>query len=350
MAILEHPDYDNHEFVNFHNDPVSGLTAIIAVHNTFLGPSLGGCRMFNYVDSAAALTDVLRLSKGMTYKAALASLPMGGGKSVIIGDSRQGKTPEMMQAMGRFVEKLGGTYIVAEDSGIAVSDVHEMAKYTQHAGGINAKFKLDGSPSDGNPAPSTAYGIFVGIKAAVQHKFGSDLKGKSIAIKGVGHVGLRLAEYLHKAGATLFVSDIHVDNLLIAQAKFNATIVDVAAIDTLPVDVFAPCALGNAINWQNIEHIDAGVIAGAANNQLETPALAERLQQRGILYAPDYVINAGGIIDIYHQSIDSNPVAMKLHLETIGDTLTSIFEQSEEKGKSTAAVADEMAELRFKPA
>lgn len=348
MSVFDHPEFADHEQVAFYQDQASGLKAIIAVHNTNLGPGLGGCRMFNYVDSAEALTDVLRLSKGMTYKAAMAGLEQGGGKAVIFGDPRKDKTPEMMRAMGNFVDTLKGKYITAEDSGIAVSDICFMGENTEHISGTFSKYSFDDSPADGNPAPATAYGVFVGIKAAVQHVFQSDLRGKKVAIKGVGHVGIRLAEHLYNAGAILYVADIFPDGVNKAVAEFGATEVPVTEIDSLDVDVLAPCALGNAINPQNIERIRARIIAGAANNQLSSSAIGDQLASKGILYAPDYVINAGGIIDIYHQRTDSNADDLRAHLNRIGETLSTIFAEADNSGQATAKVADSLAELKFR--
>lgn len=347
MSVFEHPDFDQHEHVAFHQDPISGLSAIIAVHNTNLGPGLGGCRMFNYADSQAALTDVLRLSKGMTYKAAMASLPLGGGKSVIIGDHRSQKTPHMMEQMGRFVESLDGQYVIAEDSGISVSNVIDMAKHTKHVGGVGGNLQFDGSPADGNPAPATAYGVFVGLREAVKYRLNKDLGEVSVAITGIGSVGMRLAEHLYNAGAKIFVADVFEPNCKIAKERFGATIVSVEDISTLDVDVFAPCALGNAINQTNINLIKAKVIAGAANNQLQHPEIGTELHAREILYAPDYVINAGGIIDIHHQKIASKPEAIKTHLEKVAQTLNTVFERSESQDLPTSLIADRLAEERF---
>jgi leucine dehydrogenase len=347
MSVFDHPEFASHEQVAFCHDEETGLKAIIAVHNTHLGPGLGGCRMWNYANSHEALTDVLRLSKGMTYKAAMAGLEQGGGKAVIIGDPRNHKTADMMAAMGRFVDTFKGKYITAEDSGISVSDILTMGQHTEHVGGTFSKYSFDGSPADGNPAPATAYGVFIGLQAAVRHRFGSDLSGKTVAIKGVGHVGLRLAEHLYKAGARLFVADIFPEGLDRAVNEYGATAVSVEEIDALDVDVFAPCALGNAINTDNISKLNAKVIAGAANNQLASDEMGKILAQKGILYAPDYVINAGGIIDIFHQRTESNAENLKAHLERIGETLRCIFEQADETGQATAQVADEMAESRF---
>lgn len=347
MSVFDHREFADHEQVSFYHDKATGLKAIIAVHNTNLGPGLGGCRMYNYANSEEALTDVLRLSRGMTYKAAMAGLAQGGGKAVIFGDPRRDKTPDMMREMGRFVDTLKGKYITAEDSGIAVSDIVLMSENTKYVSGISSRYSFDGSIADGNPAPATAYGVFVGMKAAVKHAFQSDLRGKKVAIKGVGHVGIRLAEHLYKEGVKLYVADIFPDGVNKAVAEFGATEVNVADIDGLDVDVFSPCALGNAINYQNIEQIKARVIAGAANNQLASNEIGEKLAKQGILYAPDYVINAGGIIDIYHQNSDSSAEKVRDHLNQIGETLRTIFVEADESRLATAKVADTLAELKF---
>ncbi|WP_416308038.1 Leu/Phe/Val dehydrogenase [Neptunicella sp. SCSIO 80796] len=347
MSLFEHKAYNQHEHVAFFQHKSSGLKAIIAIHNTNLGPSLGGCRMWPYSSSEEALTDVLRLSKGMSYKAAMANLKLGGGKSVIIGDPRKGKTDDMMLAMGDFVQSLGGKYICAEDSGISVDNLKVMARRTDYASGTEAKFRYDGGPADGNPAPSTAYGVFVGLKAAVRYKLNSDLRGITVAIQGLGHVGYRLAEHLHHEGAKLIVTDIFPDNLDKAVEQFGAKVVKPGEIHAVQADVFAPCALGAAINDDSIDNIKAGVIAGAANNQLAEDHHGDRLKDKGILYAPDYVINAGGVIDIYHQRMESSADNLRQHIEGIGDTLTDIFVRSAEENKATSSVANKMAEERF---
>lgn len=348
MAVFSNTSFSEHEHVAFHHDPVSGLKAIIAIHNTALGPSLGGCRMYPYANDDEAITDALRLSKGMTYKAAMANLPMGGGKSVIIGNPHSDKSPEIMQAMGVFVESLGGQYIVAEDSGIAVSDVHMMAQQTKYAGGLNAKFTYEGDPSDGNPAPSTAYGTFVGLKAAVDFALQKDLSELTVAIQGVGQVGYRLAKHLHKAGAKLIIADTFAPAVDKAQSEFGAKVVDINEIHAVDADVLAPCALGATINPTTINSIKAKVIAGAANNQLLTESLGQSLFDKGITYAPDYVINAAGIIDIHHQQVDSSAAKMKAHIEMIGSTLTEIFTLSQAQQRPTNIVANELAEAKFK--
>ncbi len=348
MALFEHPDFKNHEQVSFHQDKESGLSAIIAVHNTVLGPSLGGCRMYPYPNSRDALTDVLKLSEGMSYKAAMADIPLGGGKSVIIGNPRTDKTAAMMKAMGKFVDTFNGRYMIAEDSGITVEDIHHMASQTKFAAGNTARYSVDENIPDGNPAPSTSLGVYHGIKAAVKYKFNSDLEGKKIAIQGVGHVGLRLVEHLTRAGAQVFVSDIYEDNVLVAREKFNATVVENSDIFGLDVDVFAPCALGGAINDYTIETLKAPIIAGAANNQLAHDALDSALFDKEILYIPDYVINAGGIIDIHHQTLDdSNNEALVAKLEQIGNTVYELLEKAEHTNTPTQQLANKIAEKRF---
>lgn len=348
MSVFEHPDFDKHEKVCFFNDPETGLQAIIAVHNTNLGASLGGCRMFPYQNSADALTDVLRLSGGMSYKAAMAGLPQGGGKAVMIGNPRTDKTQAMMHAMGRFVDSMGGSYIIAEDSGISVQDVHQMGSQTRFISGTHSRYSFDGSNLDGNPAPATAYGVFCGIQSAVAHTFKSNLEGKTVAIQGVGQVGLRLAKHLHAAGAELLVSDIYPENLRIAEQQFKAKIVDNNSIHAQQVDVFAPCALGGAINPKSVGDIKAKVIAGAANNQLSEPGMAKTLLNNGIAYVPDYVINAGGIIDIYHQNQnDSSNSALRSQLDNIGLTVKNLLEISAQNGESTLDIANHMVEQRL---
>ncbi len=347
MAIFEHPAFDNHEHVAFCHDSKSGLKAIIAVHNTNLGPTLGGCRMWPYSSSDEALNDVLRLSRGMTYKSAMANLPQGGGKSVIIGDPRRDITPALMHAMGDFVQSLGGKYVTAEDSGISPQSLKLMAERSEFVAGIGARYSYHGGEADGNPSPATAYGTYVGIKASVKHRLGSDLQGLTVAIQGLGHVGYRLAELLHKDGAKLIVTDIYPDNLEKAQQLLGAEVVAPADIYAVSADVFAPCAFGSVINDTTLDQLKVSVIAGAANNQLAHESHGAILSQRDILYAPDYVINAGGVIDIYHQNQQSSNEALRAHIEQIGQTLNDIYLRAEQSGDATNIVANLMAEERF---
>lgn len=350
MTIFHHPEFDAHETVSFCHDARTGLRAIIAVHNTNLGKGLGGCRMWAYGSEAEALTDVLRLSRGMTYKAALAGLPQGGGKSVIIGDPRRDKTPELMRAMGRAVERLNGAYVVAEDSGTNVADIRLMAEETSHVGGL-ADEKAIAAGRSGDPSPATARGTFIGLQAAVRFALGrEDLRGLRVAVQGVGNVGYRLAKQLHEAGAKLWVTDLHAPAVERCVRELGATAVVMDAIHALDVDVFAPCALGAILNDSTIPQLKARVVAGAANNQLAVAARhGEALRARGILYAPDYCINAGGIIDIYYEGPGYDAVAVETHLHRIGTTLTEIFERSAREGRPTHEIADRMAEEIFRP-
>ncbi len=347
MSVFSHPEYDQHEQVAFHRDPATGLKAIIAVHSTHLGCGLGGCRMWPYASDAEALNDVLRLSKGMTYKAALAGLPQGGGKSVILGDPRKDKSRELLLAMGRFVDQFGGKYVVAEDSGTAVADIHTMAEVTRHVGGLaDAESLAQGR--NGDPSPATAYGTFVGLKAAVRHRLGrDDLTGLKVAIQGVGNVGYRLAKMLHEAGAQLWVTDIHFPSVDRAVQDFGAKAVSMEQIFALDVDVFAPCALGAVLNDLTLPLLKAKVVAGAANNQLAAPRHGHALREREVLYAPDYAINAGGIIEIYHETHGYDAARATAHLDRIGTVLTEIFDRAAAAKKPTHEVADHMAEEIF---
>ena len=343
MSVFSHPEFDQHEQVVFGHDQASGLKAIIAIHDTTLGPALGGCRMWSYASDEEALRDVLRLSRGMTYKSALANLPLGGGKAVIIGDPQQGKSEALFQAMGDFIDSLGGRYITAADSGTGVAEMRLMAERTRHVAGASVREGFNGDPS-----PSTAYGVFVGLQAAVRHRLGrDDLRGLKVAIQGVGQVGFGLARHLHEAGAELFVTDIVAANVQRAVDELGAHAVRQQDIYGLDVDVFAPCALGAIVNRDTLEALRAPVIAGAANNQLASPELAEELRSRGCLYAPDYAINAGGIIDVAFQRGDATPAELRAHLDGIGATLAEIFARADAEGATTTAIADRLARERL---
>ena len=347
--LFSHPEFDNHEHLSFFCDPESGLKAIVAIHNTSRGPALGGCRMFPYASDEEAVRDVLRLSRGMTYKSALANLDLGGGKSVIIGDPRKQKTEALMEAMGRHLESLGGQYIAAEDSGTSVPDLKIMGRHTGHVAGIASRTGFDGNPSNGDPSPATAYGTFIGLKAAVKHKLGrEDLNGLKVVIQGIGNVGFRLARHLKDAGADLWVYDIHEDNMQRAVDQLGARPAAAEDILSLPVDVVAPCAMGAVLNDHSIPQLQARIVAGAANNLLEHPEHDAMLRDRGILYAPDFAINAGGIIDVFYERTGATPETVRAHVETIGDTLTEIFNRSGRSGRPTGEIANELAEERFK--
>lgn len=349
MHLFTNSQFDNHEQVSFFHCAKTGLKAIIAIHNTNLGPALGGCRMWAYNDEDEAIYDVLRLAKGMTYKAALAGLPLGGGKSVIIGDPKKEKTAAMMQSMGRAVETLKGRYIIAEDVGTSVEDMNEMSTTCHHVTGL-----LKGNEGSGDPSPVTAYGVFVGIKATVKYRLQKEsLKGLTVAIQGLGHVGYHLAMHLHEEGAQLHVADIDDTKVSEVVKKFGATAVPFHDIYDVKADVFAPCALGAIINDDTIKRLKTSIVAGAANNQLEQPIHGDMLAERGILYAPDYAINAGGLISVYAEyarrnGIDFNKEQVLKQADKIGETLTKIYDQSQQTGISTAKTADALAEKIFK--
>jgi len=347
--VFSHPEFDQHEQVCFFSDPDTGLKAIIAVHNSNRGPALGGCRMWPYASDEEALRDVLRLSRGMTYKSALANLDLGGGKSVIIGNPREHKSEALLEKMGQYLESLGGRYIAAEDSGTSVPDLLVMGRHTSHIGGVTEQIGIDGKLNNGDPSPATAYGTFVGLKAAVRHRLDrKDLSGLKVAIQGVGNVGYRLAQHLHAAGAELYVSDIHADQVARAVTELGATAVSADEILSLDVDVLAPCAMGAILNDRSIPALKATVIAGAANNQLESERHDAMLLARGILYAPDYAINAGGIIDIFYERTGYDSAKVRAHIESIGDTLNEIFRRSAQSNTPTGAIANTLAEERFK--
>jgi leucine dehydrogenase len=345
MTIFSDSAFDNHEQVVFASDPETGLKAIIAIHNTNLGPSLGGCRMWPYASEQDAIHDVLRLSRGMTYKSALVNLPLGGGKSVIIGDPRREKTPALFHAVGRAINRLKGRYIVAEDVGTSPADMREIARKTRHVGGIN-----DGKDAErtGDPSPFTAYGVFIGLKETVKFKHNSDdLTGLRVAVQGLGNVGFHLCAMLHNAGAELIVADINPAAVERATTELGATAVSIDEILSVNADILAPCALGGIINDTAIANLKAGIIAGAANNQLEADRHGEMLREMGVLYAPDYVINAGGVVEVYYCR-EGRPVAdTKRHIESIGDTVREIFERAARDNKSTGFIADQLAKERF---
>ena len=345
MPVFASPSFDNHEKVLFASDAETGLKTIIAIHNTNRGPGVGGCRMWPYESDAAAMEDALRLSRGMTYKSALANLPLGGGKSVMIGDPRTEKTPELLRAMGRIVDSLGGRYVVAEDVGTTVQDMDIINETTPHVACT--------SEGSGNPSPYTASGVFHGIRAAVAFgtRRNADLEGVSVAIQGLGQVGYSLAGFLHEQGAKLIVSDIHQGPIDRAADEFGATPIAADDIYGVEADVFAPCALGAIINDHTLPQIKAKIVAGSANNQLAEDRHGAALAARGILYAPDYVINAGGIIEVaYGAKADRDEDKLAEHVEGIYGTLTDIFGRANAENQPTNVVADRMAEERFQAA
>jgi len=336
MSVFSSPHFDDHEEVVFCRDRDTGLNAIIAVHDTTSGAGLGGCRFWNYDTEDDALSDALRLSRGMTFKAALAGTGKGGGKSVIIGDPRRLSSSDLFRAMGGFVESLGGRYIIAEDVGTSPADMAHVATRTAHVAGLEG--------GSGDPSPATAYGTFVGIRAALKHRFGcNDPKDARVAIQGLGHVGWSLAERLHDAGAHLIVADIRDEVSSRAVRELGATAVGVDTIHAVEAEVFAPCALGAVINDQSLPQLRADIVAGSANNQLADDIHGDRLAERGVLYAPDYVINAGGIINIAYETGSYDADAAFAHVARIGQTLTDLFQQSDRSGTAPHRMADQMA-------
>jgi leucine dehydrogenase len=339
MSVFSNTAFDQHERVCFAADESCGLRAIIAVHNTRLGPGVGGCRMYPYADDDAALFDVLRLSRGMTYKSALAGLPLGGGKSVIIGDPRRDKTPALLHAMGDFIQSLGGVYVAAEDSGTGVDDIRQMAQRTAHVSGVQ-----EGSRYGGDPSPSTAYGVYLAIRTAVDYRLGSRAMAKlSVAIQGLGSVGFHLAGFLRADGVTVYGADVNADNLQRASSEHGVIPVSVEDVLTMEVDVLAPCAMGAVLDEGSIAGLRVGIVAGAANNQLADEAQAGHLFDRGILYCPDFLINAGGIIDVHYQRQERGDDLLREHIERIALNLREILYRSDRAGVSPHVVAEDLA-------
>ena len=345
MDVFDSMEKRGHEQVVFSSDPNTGLRAIIAIHDTTLGPALGGCRMWNYKKESDALKDVLRLSRGMTYKAAVAGLELGGGKSVIIGNSKTMKNEHLFRSFGRIVQGLGGRYITAEDVGTSVSDMEWVRKETKFVTGISRAMG-----GGGDPSPVTALGTFTGMKACAKKVFGSDsLEDKKIAVQGIGHVGTYLIELLHKEGAKLYISDIDEDKLKSVAKKYSCEVVDNDKIYELDVDIFAPCALGGIINDDTIPKLKCTIIAGAANNQLENEKKhGKAILDKGILYAPDYVINAGGLINIYNELQGYNREKALNQAKDIYQILTEVLDYAERLGVPTPIASNKYAEERIK--
>ena len=330
----------NHEQLLFCNDNETGLKAIIAVHNTVLGPALGGTRMWNYTNEIDALTDVLRLSRGMTYKNAISGLNLGGGKAVIIGDSKTMKNEALFRRFGKFVNSLGGKYITAEDVGISPSDMEFVNMETDHVVGLPGK--------SGDPSPVTAYGVYMGMKAAAKAQYGSDsLTGKKISVQGVGHVGTYLIQHLTEEGAIVYATDIQEENLKTVQKNFGSTIVGLDEIYDLDVDIYAPCALGATINDATIGRLKCSVIAGAANNQLANEKQGALLLKKGVIYAPDYTLNAGGVMSYYSEVKGYNQAWTMQKAEGIYDSIAQIINRSQKENIPTQKIADTIAEERI---
>lgn len=343
MKIFESMAKHDYEQLLFCQDEQSGLKAIIAIHDTTLGPALGGTRMWTYDNEEAAIDDALRLARGMTYKNAAAGLNLGGGKAVIIGDPRKDKNEEMFRAFGRFIQGLNGRYITAEDVGTTVEDMDLIYEETNFVTGISSAFG-----SSGNPSPVTAYGCFVGMKAAVKEAFGSDsVEGKTVAVQGVGNVAFALCRHLHEEGAKLIVTDIDKEAVKRAVEAFGAKPVDPNDIYGVEADVFAPCALGAIINDETIPKMKVKVIAGSANNQLKDSSHGDMIHKRGIAYAPDYVLNAGGVINVADELNGYNQERALKKVETIYNNVKKVFDISKRESIPTYLAADRMAEERI---
>ena len=342
--MFDKPAFAGHESVHHFFDAKTGLRAIIAIHSTARGPAAGGCRMWNYATADEAFVDALRLSEGMSYKNAMADLPLGGGKAVIWGNSKTDKTPDLFRALGRAIATLDGRYWSAEDVGVSVQDMAFAAEETTYVSGLST-----GKAASGDPSPVTAKGEFLGIKAAAQRAFGTDdLNGRTIAVQGVGHVGGYLCAHLAKAGARLTITDVNAETLEKVARATHATVVVPNAIYDVAADIFSPNALGAIINPETLPRLKAKVIAGGANNQLATPEMGDRLREAGIVYAPDYVINGGGIINVAAEISGAyDPAWVEGKLQRLIQTLGDVLDQAQREGRATNRVADEIARGRI---
>jgi leucine dehydrogenase len=347
-AFWAEPDFDAHELVQLVHDRASGLTAIIAVHSTHLGPAAGGTRFWHYAEPAGAIRDALRLSRGMSYKNAMAGLPMGGGKAVILADEQRIKTPAMLAAFGDAVEALGGRYVTAEDVGISEADMVAVSQRTVHVSGLPVAGE---GRAGGDPGPFTAYGIYLGIKAAVAHKLGTDsLVGVHVAVQGTGSVGGGVARLLAQDGAQLTLADINTDRAGVLAQQLGAAVVSTDAIMAVPCDVFSPNALGAILDDASIAALDCSIVAGGANNQLARAEHGAVLAERGILYAPDYVINAGGIISVATEYLARRGgrtgavTEVNTLVAQIPGRLKAIWQESAASGVPSDVVADRMAQ------
>lgn len=342
--VIAQMSLHNHEQLLFCNDNATGLKAIIAIHNTVLGPSLGGTRMWNYKNEMEALNDVLRLSRGMTYKSSVAGLNLGGGKAVIIGDPRQIKNEALLRRFGKFVDSLGGKYITAEDVAMTSRDMEIIKMETDFVSGLPEN--MGGS---GDPSPVTAYGVYVSMKASAREVWGSDsLAGKKVLVQGIGHVGEVLVDHLTKDGAKVYINDISEERLKSAAAKYKAEVVSADTMFDLDIDIYAPCALGATVNDDTLGRLKCKIICGAANNQLADEKIhGEAVGKQGILYAPDYVVNAGGIINVYYELEGYNRERAMSHAEKIYGTTASIFAMAKSEGIPTYVAANRLAEQRI---
>lgn len=336
--------FDDHEQIVFCNDKDTGLKAIIGIHNTVLGPALGGTRMWQYTSEWEALNDVLRLSRGMSFKSAITGLNLGGGKAVIIGDAKTQKTPELMKRFGEFVHSLSGKYITAEDVGMETSDMDLVRDVTPYVTGIS-----EARGGSGNPSPITAYGVFMGMKAAAKYKFGSDiLEDRKVLVQGIGHVGESLVEHLTNEGAQVIISDINQERLEDVSSRYGATIYTGSDLYSEDIDVYAPCALGATLNDDTVHKLNAKIVAGAANNQLANEEKhAKILKERGIVYAPDFLINAGGIINVYAELENYGKTEIMRKTQNIYNTTLEILNNAEENNITTNRAALNIAQNRI---
>ena len=339
--MFDKPAFAGHESVHHVFDAKTGLRAIIAIHSTARGPAAGGCRMWNYATADDAFVDALRLSEGMSYKNAMADLPLGGGKAVIWGNSKTDKTPELFRALGRAIATLNGRYWSAEDVGVSVHDMAHAAEETKYVAGLPGK--------SGDPSPVTARGVFLGVKTAALRAFGTDdLNGRHVAVQGVGHVGAYVCGHLAKAGAKLTITDVNQEALDTVSRETGASVVAPNEIYDVAADIFSPNALGAIINPETLPRLKAKVIAGGANNQLATPDMGEKVKERGILYAPDYVINGGGIINVAAEiSGVYDPAWVDGKVTRLVATLGEVLDQAQREGKATNRVADAIARQRI---
>ncbi|WP_447402426.1 Leu/Phe/Val dehydrogenase [Lysinibacillus sp. fkY74-1] len=343
MEIFKYMEKYDYEQLVFCQDEASGLKAVIAIHDTTLGPALGGARMWTYASEENAVEDALRLARGMTYKNAAAGLNLGGGKTVIIGDPFKDKNEEMFRALGRFIQGLNGRYITAEDVGTTVTDMDLIHEETDYVTGISPAFG-----SSGNPSPVTAYGVYRGMKAAAKEAFGSEsLEGLKISVQGLGNVAYKLCEYLHNEGAKLVVTDINQAAIDRVVSDFDAIAVAPDEIYAQEVDIFSPCALGAILNDETIPQLKAKVIAGSANNQLKDSRHGDFLHELGIVYAPDYVINAGGVINVADELYGYNRERALKRVDGIYDSIEKIFAISKRDGIPTYVAANRLAEERI---
>ncbi|MDW0111325.1 Leu/Phe/Val dehydrogenase [Sporosarcina aquimarina] len=343
MEIIKYMETYDYEQLVICQDKTTGLKAFIAIHDTTLGPALGGTRMWTYNSEEEAIEDALRLARGMTYKNAAAGLNLGGGKAVIMGNPKTDKNDELFRAFGRFIEGLNGRYITAEDVGTTEEDMDLIHLETNYVTGVSAEFG-----SSGNPSPVTALGVYVGMKAAAKEAFGDDsLKGKTIAVQGVGNVAYTMCEYLHEEGAKLIVTDINEEAVQRAVDNFGATAVGINEIYGVEADIFSPCALGAVINDDTIPQLKAKVIAGSANNQLKNPEHGDKIHEMGLVYAPDYVINSGGVINVADELDGYNRERALKKVNTIYDTIEKIFAISKRDNIPSYVAADRLAEERI---